>query len=66
MSKRGLTTIVLASDKFAGLVRMQAKARKVEPRLAIFTHPLGGIGPDELGKRIDEAWESLLEEIEKG
>jgi hypothetical protein len=65
LQKRGLTTIVLASDTFSGLVKMQAKARKVEPRLAVFKHPLSGISPAQLEERIEAAWTGLRTEMEK-
>jgi len=44
---------------------MQAKARRVEPRLAVFKHPLGGLPADELQDRIEAAWNGLLEEMKK-
>jgi hypothetical protein len=53
----------LASDSFVNLVRMQAKARKVEPRVAVFKHPLGGLPPEELQDRIEAAWQGLLKEM---
>ena len=60
-----MTTIVLASHSFAPLVLAQAKARKMEPRMAIFQHPIGGLSAAELEGRIDQAWNGLLEEMKK-
>jgi hypothetical protein len=60
-----MTTVILASDSFAPLVKMQAKARKVEPRLAVFKHPLGGLGAEELQDRIEAAWKGLLEAMKR-
>ena len=44
---------------------MQAKARKVEPRLLVVKHPIGGVKPDELQKRVDSAFEQLVAEMQK-
>ena len=57
---------MIASETFAPLVRMQAKARKIEPRLIVVKHPIGGIKADELQKRIDSAFEQLSAEMSKG
>ncbi len=61
-----MATVIIASDAFAPLVRMQAKARGVTPRLVVVKHPIGGIKPEELQKRIDTAFEGLRAEIRKG
>ena len=60
-----MTTVILASETFAPLVRMQAKARRVEPRLIVVKHPIGGVKAEELQKRIDAAFEGLCAEMKK-
>ena len=37
----------------------QAKARKIEPRLLVVKHPVGGLNAAELAERIDTAWAGL-------
>ncbi|MCL8383527.1 MULTISPECIES: hypothetical protein [Xanthobacter] len=57
---------VIVTETFRGLVMAQAKARKVEPRLLVVRHPVGGLSPDELSERIDTAFGRLKEEIGRG
>jgi len=45
---------------------MQAKARRVEPRLIVIKHPIGGVKAEELQNRIDAAFEGLCVEMRKG
>ena len=40
-------------------MRSQALARKVEPKLIIVQHPIGGLNAEELEERIDTAYETL-------
>ena len=58
--------MILASETFAPLVRMQAKARRVEPRLIVVKHPIGGVKAEELQERIATAFEGLRVEMSKG
>jgi hypothetical protein len=44
-------------------VLAQAKARKVEPRLLVVKHPVGGLNAEELAERIDAAWAALAKII---
>ena len=37
----------------------QAKARKMDPRLLVVKHPVGGLNTAELAERIDTAWAAL-------
>jgi len=50
---------VIATETFRPLVLAQAKARKVEPRLLVVKHPVGGLNEAELAERIDMAWGAL-------
>lgn len=55
----GVTAYVIATDTFRPLVLAQAKARKIEPKLLVIKHPVGGLNAEELAERIDTAWASL-------
>ena len=50
---------MIATDTFRPLVLAQAKARKIDPKLLVVKHPVGGLNAGELAKRIDTAWASL-------
>ncbi len=50
---------MIATETFRPLVMAQAKARKMEPRLLVVKHPVGGLNAAELADRIDTAWASL-------
>jgi len=52
---------VIATETFKPLVLAQAKARKVEPRLIVVKHPIGGLNADELRERIVAATKGLSE-----
>ncbi len=54
-----MTAYVIASDTFAPLVLAQARARKVEPKLIVVKHPIGGLNAEELTERIDTAYDAL-------
>lgn len=54
-----MTAFLIVTDAFVPLVRAQARARGVTPRLVVLTHPVGGLNSDELTARIDQAVESL-------
>jgi hypothetical protein len=56
---------VIATETFKPLVLAQAKARKVEPRLIVVKHPIGGLNADELRERIDSATKGLSEATSK-
>lgn len=40
-------------------MRAQAKARKVEPKLLVVKHPVGGLNTAELAERIETAFGEL-------
>ena len=54
-----MTAYVIASDTFVPLVMAQARARKIEPKLIVVRHPVGGLNAEELVERIDTAYEAL-------
>ena len=39
---------MIATDTFKPLVLAQAKARKIEPKLIVVKHPVGGLNAEEL------------------
>jgi len=41
------------------LVLAQARARKLDPKLIVVKHPIGGLNAKELAERIDTAYEAL-------
>ena len=43
------------------LVLAQARARKLEPKLIVVKHPVGGLNAEELAERIDTAYGALSE-----
>jgi hypothetical protein len=52
---------VIVTETFRPLVMAQAKARRVEPRLIVVKHPIGGLNADELRERIETATKGLAE-----
>jgi hypothetical protein len=56
---------VIATETFKPLVVAQAKARKVEPRLIVVKHPVGGLNADELKERIEAATKGLSEATDR-
>ncbi len=56
---------MVATETFKPLVLAQAKARKVEPRLIVVKHPVGGLNAEELRERIDTATQGLFEATKK-
>lgn len=56
-----MTAYVIASDTFVPLVMAQARARKLEPKLIVVKHPVGGLNAEELTERIDTAYDALTQ-----
>lgn len=54
-----MTAYVIATETFKPLIVAQAKARKVEPRIIVVKHPVGGLNAAELEDRIETAWATL-------
>ena len=61
----GITAFVIATETFKPLVLAQAKARKVEARLIVVKHPVGGLNSEELRERIEAATKGLTEATSK-
>ncbi|MFT5176713.1 MAG: hypothetical protein ACI8W7_004910 [Gammaproteobacteria bacterium] len=58
-----MTTFLIATKTFAPLVLAQAKARKIETRLIVVNHPIGGLNAQELAERIESASSELTSAI---
>ncbi|MBL0898215.1 MAG: hypothetical protein IBJ17_05890, partial [Reyranella sp.] len=43
---------MIATETFKPLVLAQAKARKIEPKLIVVKHPVGGLNAEKLAERI--------------
>ena len=54
-----MTAYVVCTETFKPLILAQAKARKVEPRIIVVKHPVGGLNAAELKDRIDTAWATI-------
>jgi hypothetical protein len=63
LQKRGVAAYVIATETFRPLVLAQAKARRVESKLLVVKHPVGGLNEAELAERIDAAWAALQQII---
>jgi len=65
MVRAGLAwAFIKYSTEFAS-VEAEAKARKIEPRLIVVKHPVGGLNADELRERIEAATKGLTEATAK-
>jgi len=64
LRKRGVTSLVIATETFRPLVLAQAKARKIEPHLIVVRHPVGGLNAEELAERIEAAYAGLMQEMQ--
>jgi hypothetical protein len=51
---------LLVTSTFLPLVQAQAKARRVNPRVIVVPHPVGGLNEEELAAKIDIASAELL------
>ena len=56
---------MIATETFKPLVLAQAKARKIEPKLIVVKHPVGGLNAEELSERIETATKGLIEATKK-
>ena len=54
-----VTTFLIATKTFEPLVLAQAKARKIDARMIVVNHPLGGLNAEELVDRIEAASSKL-------
>ena len=51
---------LVVTETFLPLVQAQAQARRVQPRLLVVPHPVGGLNEAELAGRIEGAAAELL------
>ena len=56
---------MIATETFKPLVLAQAKARKVEPRLIVVKHAVGGLNAEELREGIEASTKGLTEATTK-
>ncbi len=56
---------MIATETFRPLVLAQAKARRIDARLIVVKHPIGGLNAEELAERIDAALAGFTEEMKK-
>ena len=56
---------MIATETFKPLILAQAKARKIEPRLIVGEHPVGGPNAEALRERIEAATKGLTEATSK-
>ena len=61
---------MIATETFKPLVLAQAKARKIEPKLIVVKHPVGGLNAEELRERMSGnicrcgAYSNIIEAIQ--
>ncbi|SNS78566.1 hypothetical protein SAMN06893096_10816 [Geodermatophilus pulveris] len=60
LERRGVVAPLVVTETFLPLVQAQARARRVDPRLLVVPHPVGGLTPDELAGRVEGAAGDLL------
>jgi hypothetical protein len=60
LERRGVVAPLVVTETFLPLVQAQAQARRVQPRLLVVPHPMGGLNEAELAGRIEGAAAELL------
>lgn len=65
LERRGVVAFLVVTRTFLPLVAAQAKARRVEPRLVVVDHPVGGLNAAELVDRIEVAYAGVARELER-
>jgi hypothetical protein len=60
LERRGVVPFLIVTKTFLPLVQAQAKARRVEPRVVVVDHPIGGLNPHELAERVDTAFTEMV------
>lgn len=60
LERRGVVAPLVVTETFLPLVQAQARARRVQPRLVVVPHPVGGLNEAELAGRIEGAAAGLL------
>jgi hypothetical protein len=62
----GVPTVVIGTDEFVELARLESRNRGlVDLPLVLVPHPLGGIGTDEVLKKVDPAAELVARALAK-
>ena len=64
LERRGVVPFLIVTSTFLPLVRAQAAARKVEPRVVVVDHPIGGLDGEEFAARIEAAYAGVVRELE--
>ena len=64
LERRGVVAVLVVTRTFLPLVAAQAKARRVDPRLVVVEHPVGGLNEAELVDRIEVAYAGVARELE--
>jgi hypothetical protein len=65
LERRGVVPFLIVTRTFLPLVQAQATARRVEPRLVVIDHPLGGLSEVELAGRIEAAFDGVARELDR-
>lgn len=65
LERRGVASFLVVTRTFLPLVTAQAKARRVDPRLVVVEHPVGGLNEAELVDRIEGAYAGVVRELER-
>ena len=65
LERRGVVAPLVVTETFLPLVQAQAQARRVQPRLLVVPHPVGGLNEAELAGRIEGAAAELLRMADK-
>lgn len=61
---RGVVVLLVVTRTFLPLVQAQARARRVDPRVIVIDHPLGGLNETQLAGRIEAAYQGVLRELD--
>ncbi|GAA2876521.1 hypothetical protein GCM10010472_37690 [Pseudonocardia halophobica] len=64
LERRGVVPFLIVTSTFLPLVRAQATARKVEPRVIVVDHPVGGLDAEEFATRVEAAYAGMVRELE--
>jgi hypothetical protein len=60
LERRGMLGFLIVTRTFLPLVTAQAKARRVQPRVVVVDHPIGGLNAEELAVRIEAAYGGVV------
>jgi hypothetical protein len=65
LERRGMLGFLIVTRTFLPLVQAQAKARRVEPKVVVIDHPVGGLNAEELTGRIDAAYGCVVQLLDE-